>query len=379
VKATLCAIGIGLSLVAACAGVAGCGSSGAAPPATGTPSPADPRAGAAARAELDWLADLPARGSGPRLVSGYFGGYGSTFNAYTWSADGKYPALTGCDFADLSGNGQSVIDTSCDAQLRQYAESGGLVTVSVHGPNPSGAAFTTPMSPAQFTQLTQPTTAIGQAWDKQLAQIAAGLARLTDAGVPVLFRPLMEMNGKAFWWDGQAPADYRQVWQHMFTYVNSLLGASGHELLWVWSPGCESVDGVGGVISDGISTTDYFPGGGYADVVGADCYTNEPAGPATARTDDVQRTYQELSGLARQQRKVFAFAELGGDNGNNEAASNVDFSSWISALHDDYPLAAYFLAWDGQVGPASPQNQNGASLLTDPGVIDKGELAGQGW
>ncbi|WP_246577025.1 glycoside hydrolase family 26 protein [Actinospica durhamensis] len=350
---------------------AGCGSAATAPAAVGTPSPADTRAGTAARAELAWLAALPARGTGPRLVSGYFGGYGSGFDAHTWSVNGTFPGLTGCDYADLPSGGQPVIDTSCDTALRQYAADGGLVTVSVHGPNPSGAAFTTPMDPAQFTQLTQPDTAIGRTWDTQLTQIAAGLARLTDAGVPVLFRPLLEMNGQAFWWSGQSPAVFRQVWQRMFAYVDTALGASGHQVLWVWSPGCEATDGVGGDASNGISTTDYYPGGRYVDVIGADCYTNAPAGPATARTDDVPRTYQELSGLAENQGKPFAFAELGGNNGNDEADSAVDFAAWNDALHADYPLAAYFLAWNGQVGPTGTHNTNGSRLLTDPGVINQ--------
>ena len=344
---------------------AGCDSAATAPASVGTQAPADTRAGTAARAELAWLAGLPARGTGPRLVSGYFGGYGSGFDAHTWSVDGTFPGLTGCDYADLPNGGQPVIDTSCDTALRQYAADGGLITVSVHGPNPSGAAFTTPMDPAQFTRLTQPGTAIGRTWDTQLTRIAAGLARLTDAGVPVLFRPLLEMNGQAFWWSGQSPAVFRQVWRRMFTYVNTLLGASGHQVLWVWSAGCAATDAVGGGVQNGISTTDYYPGGRYVDVIGADCYTNDPAGPATART------YQELSGLARSEGKPFAFAELGGNNGNNEADSDVDFAAWIEALHADYPLATYFLAWNGQVGPTGTRNRNGSGLLTDPGVINQ--------
>ena len=361
------------------AGAAGCASAGPVP--VDSSAPADPQAGAPARTELDRLAALPARGSGPRLLSGYFGGYGSGFDGQSWSVGGRLPGLIGCDFADVPNvpsRGQPMIDTSCDAGLRQYAADGGLVTVSVHGPNPSGAAFTTPMDAAQFTQLTQPDTAIGRAWDAQLTQIAAGLARLTDAGVPVLFRPLLEMNGQAFWWSGQSPAVFRQVWREMFSSVNKLLGSAGHEVLWVWSPGCEETDGAGAVASSGIAATDYYPNGRSVDVIGADCYTNEPAGPASARTDDVPRTYQELSGLARSERKPFAFTELGGDNGNDEADSNVDFAAWIDALHTRYPLAAYFMAWNGQVGPTGTRNRNGSALLTDPGVINRPVELGRG-
>jgi mannan endo-1,4-beta-mannosidase len=135
--------------------------------------------GAAARGELGWLAGLPARASGPRLVSGYFGGYGPGFSARSWSADRKHPALIGCDYVDLPASGRPVINTSCDGALQQYSAAGGLVTVSVHGPNPSGAAFAAPMAASQFTQLTQPNTAIGRSWDNQLGLIAAGLAPTT--------------------------------------------------------------------------------------------------------------------------------------------------------------------------------------------------------
>jgi hypothetical protein len=105
---------------------------------------------------------------------------------------------------------------------------------------------------------------------------------------------------------------------------------------------------------------------------------NHPAGPVTARAADVALTYQELSGLAQREGKPFAFTELGGDNGNNEADSAVDIATWISALHDQYPLASYFMAWNGPVGPTGAKNKNGASLLTDPGVIDHWQLRAEG-
>ena len=331
-----------------------------------TAAPADPQAGPAARAELGWLGTLPARGSGPRLLSGYFGGYGSGFDAHAWSAGGHLPGLIGCDYADIAPNGHPVLDTSCNAQLRAYAAAGGLVTVSVHGPNPAGGSLDTPLSPAQFAQLTQPGTAIGKAWTAQLDTLAAGLRQLSDGGVPVLFRPLLEMNGGAFWWDGQSPAAFRAVWQDMVTRIGARLGPTDHQVLWVWSPGCGS-DGQGNA---GVEA--YYPGDAYADVIGADCYTNQPTAGVVAQT------YRDLSGFAARHGKVFAFSEIGGDNAGDGAASRVDFAAWITALQHDYPRTAYFLAWNGPVGPTGARNGNGASLLTDPGVIDQGQAAAQG-
>jgi hypothetical protein len=71
---------------------------------------ADPQAGQAARDELDWPAALPARLSGrPRLLSGYFGGYGSGFDAHAWSVGGRPPGLIGCDYADVPSSGLPVV------------------------------------------------------------------------------------------------------------------------------------------------------------------------------------------------------------------------------------------------------------------------------
>lgn len=368
-----------VAVVAVLCAIAAAVSGGSASPRAGTAVaavPADPLAGPAARSELRWLADLPARESGPRLVSGYFGGYGSGFTAQGWSADGRYPGLIGCDYADVPTTGQPVIDTSCNAQLRAYAAAGGLVTVSVHGPNPAGGPFNSPLPAAQFAQLLNPDTAIGRAWDGQLDEVAAGLRQLTAAGVPVLFRPLLEMNSDAFWWSGQDAAQFRAVWQNMFSYVSARLGPAGHDVLWVWSAGCEP-GGANGA-SDGAAIEGYYPGNAYADVIGADCYTNDPTATGPSASADVVRTYQDLSGFAAQNAKPFAFTEIGGDNADNEAASNVDFTAWLNALHQDYPQSAYFLAWNGPVGPTGANNRNGASLLTDPGVIDRGQLAAQG-
>ncbi len=59
------------------------------------------------------------------------------------------------------------------------------------------------MTKGCFGQLTDPATPTGSAWDRELSMVAAGLAQLAayrrgngQAGIPVLFRPLMEMNDR---------------------------------------------------------------------------------------------------------------------------------------------------------------------------------------
>ncbi|WP_449480819.1 glycoside hydrolase family 26 protein [Streptomyces avidinii] len=84
-------------------------------------------------------------------------------------------------------------------------------------------------------------------------------------GIPVLLRPYHEMNlarDGGFWWSGQDPAAYRELWQVMYHYLVDTRGL--HNLIFVWSPV---------PWPDGQAPFAYYPGDGYVDMVGVDDYT----------------------------------------------------------------------------------------------------------
>ncbi|WP_441250953.1 glycosyl hydrolase [Kitasatospora sp. McL0602] len=315
-----------------------------APAASAAPAvtPSDPLATTASAQVLDWLAHLPGR-AGSRVVSGLFGGYSGSAFSLAQTEDlkaqtGRYPGLIACDYAS---DGSSTIDSSCNADLKNWWARGGLVSVSVHAPNPVQPDLKGLYTHLEnFQQLTDPTTTVGAAWLRTLDRTAAGLADLDSAGVPVLFRPLHEMNtsgANAFWWSGQDRAAYIAVWQYTYRYLTRTKNL--HNLLWVYSPLCGAGDRAA-----------YYPGAAYTDVVGLDCYPTDPA---------AAQGYGELTAL----HKPFAFAEIGPPNDPTThvpAPGSYDYGRWADAIRTRFPATTYFLAWNDKW---SPTVQLGASTL----------------
>jgi mannan endo-1,4-beta-mannosidase len=86
--------------------------------------------------------------------------------------------------------------------------------------------------------------------------IAVHLARLRDAGVPILWRPLHEASGGWFWW-GTDRDSYFKLWNLLFerlTFHHQL-----NNLIWVWNG----------------QHADWYPGDDTVDIIGEDVYAAE--------------------------------------------------------------------------------------------------------
>ncbi len=77
--------------------------------------------------------------------------------------------------------------------------------------------------------------------------MANELARLRDAGVPVLWRPLHEASGGWFWWGDCEPESYIKLWNVMYDKMTNEHNLTN--LIWIWNgqdpawyPGDETVD-----------------------------------------------------------------------------------------------------------------------------------------
>lgn len=86
--------------------------------------------------------------------------------------------------------------------------------------------------------------------------ISEQLARLRDAGVPVLWRPLHEASGGWFWWGNCSPESYKKLWNVM--YEKMTVEHNLTNLIWIWNgqdpewyPGDDTVD---------IAAWDIYPG-----------------------------------------------------------------------------------------------------------------------
>jgi mannan endo-1,4-beta-mannosidase len=109
---------------------------------------------------------------------------------------------------------------------------------------------------------------------KDLDLIAVQLKRLDAAGVPVLWRPLHEAQGKWFWWGAKGPKPFIWLWQ--FTY-NRLVNEDGvHNLVWVFTAGDDPA---------------WYPGDAYVDVVGIDAYPEDLHDPESGLWDQLQKQF----------------------------------------------------------------------------------------
>ena len=106
------------------------------------------------------------------------------------------------------------------------------------------------------------------------------LARLRDAGVPVLWRPLHEASGGWFWWGDCQPETYKKLWNVMYDKMTNEHGLTN--LIWVWNG----------------QSPDWYPGDETVDIVGWDIYAGKRVDSSQAgRFADMAVNYGDTTKL----------------------------------------------------------------------------------
>ncbi|MEY4385373.1 MAG: hypothetical protein RLY20_656 [Verrucomicrobiota bacterium] len=286
------------------------------------------------------------------------GGPGAEYTNYVakMATDfGRWPALLCVQYEtnNPSGIAASVMNPFALA----YATNGGLVMVHYGPANPWNNGFSgNTNNVTSLTQLLSPGSAAYTNWMAGLDAVAAGLAQLRDAGVPVLLKPLHEQNGAWFWWGRKPRADYIALWRQMHDYFTFTKGLTN--VLWVF----QGSDGV----HDAVPADYYYPGDDVVDVAAQDMYSDIWVYPWSF--DAVFRNYP----------KPHAFSEAG----PNASSLGQWDGSWdtriISTnLHARYPRCSFFCAWSTFNNGAQTKhlalmdNQNVAALLADPWIATR--------
>lgn len=185
------------------------------------------------------------------------------------NASGKYPALRGLDYMgdDFAG---------CNRRAKSWYAKGGIVTICWH----CGSDFSGSHTESMNTELN---------WDKALTEgtaeynaLIAGmdkgakaLLELKEAGVPVIWRPFHEFDGKWFWWGKGGAENFKKLWRIMYDRYTNYWGLDN--LIWNL--------GYCGDVNDG-----WYPGDEYVDIVGADTYVNH--------TDSLVSMYNKTAQVA---------------------------------------------------------------------------------
>ena len=198
---------------------------------------------------------------------------------------GQRPAIYAAELgvtSDHNSNSTAVDSDIVAEALRQY-QSHAIVAMTWHAPRPteeevssrpnastsqtplpSHHATSDQLTDFEWNELLTPGTDLYKRWALQVDSLGATLKRFQTAGVPILWQPYPDLNGKDFWWAGRkgihgSAALYRQLFDR-------LVNRDGiHNLLWVWDAAPPSfAPNAPGALSD------YFPGLLYVDALAMD-------------------------------------------------------------------------------------------------------------
>lgn len=202
----------------------------------------------------------------------------STYSDLAEQITGSYPAVWGQDFgfsADGDLDGINFRPQVIAEAKRQHAE-GSIITLMWHAVRPTedepvtfdGSVCNGMLPEADWHDLLTPGTPTHERWTAQVDVVAALLADLRDAGIPVLWRPYHEMNGSWFWWGGRSgpngyAALYRQLY-HRMVDVHHL-----DNLIWVWNTNAPR--------GNAAPYAGFYPGHDVVDILAADVYANDYA------------------------------------------------------------------------------------------------------
>jgi mannan endo-1,4-beta-mannosidase len=234
------------------------------------PVPVSRDASAEAKALLAQLQGAPSSGA----MSGQqnAGTAPGAATAAVAQAAGRQPAIFS---SDLPGGAEARKAVIAEA-LKAHANHA-VVSLNWRPALPMDQATGAPKDPLtefEWNELLTPGSDLNKLWLAQADAAASALKELEKAGVPVLWNPYPESNGKAFWWAGRKGVHgsaelYRQLFERLVNHDGL------HNLVWVWEaaePGFRP-DAAGAV-------TDYFPGLLYADAVEIRVSRLDPWAPA---------------------------------------------------------------------------------------------------
>lgn len=182
-------------------------------------------------------------------------------------ATGKYPAVAGFDFMNYSPSRVERGAECRDTDLAiEWWKRGGIVTFCWHWNAPKdlvdlppdrswGRGFYTEATTFDVAKaMSDPDSEDYRLILRDIDAIAAQLALLQEAGVPVLWRPLHEASGGWFWWGAKGPEPCIALWKLMYERLTRHHGLN--HLIWVWNG----------------QHAGWYPGDEYVDILGEDIY-----------------------------------------------------------------------------------------------------------
>jgi hypothetical protein len=276
--------------------------------------------------------------------TGVFGTNGMAFEAnYITNTTGKLPAVLGFDFTacTVRASAQDTRHLTTQRAIDWANQRHGIVSFCWHWIAPTNErAFYAKDTTFNLTRGVTEGTPEYQALLRDIDTIAGELKLLQAAHVPVLWRPMHEVNGRWFWWGAFGPESYKKLWRLMFDRLTTYHKINN--LIWVFSPGAST------------DLADWYPGDEYVDMIGQDHYPmNGDNGPA-------RDVFDELSMLGRG-TKLLALSENGPIPDPDRLVS--EKAGWL-----------FFTTWSGNVLMKSNSKEQLTRAYHNPYVLNLDDL-----
>jgi len=223
---------------------------------------------------------------GSKTISGAMGSWswGTEYTDLIYESAGSndYPGIVGFDYIHIDYAGESwAADYNDISTIKECYEAGNLIQIGWHWRVPSSQANVgTPKNYSYDTKAFKIADALTEGtWQnelikEQIAQVAASLQLIQEAGIPVLFRPLHEAAGDYgygawFWWGYEGSEYTKKLWKYLRNTLENDYGINN--LIWVWT--AQTSDN--GNMADVSDLEEWYPGDEYVDIVGADLYVDK--------------------------------------------------------------------------------------------------------
>lgn len=262
---------------------------------------ADPDLIPEARRVLDYLESV----YGKKTLSGMasYGGWRTVFEVC-----GRAPVIYSVDAfgwnkPKFGPSYNRVLESAIETSRDWWHENGGIVSMQFHWGKPgdpngsawvSGEKGTGPVDVAKTVTAGSPEHRVAM---DELRRTADVLEQLAVARVPVLWRPLHEIDGGWFWWtDVDQPENTAALWRMIFDYF--VKERRLHNLIWVYSAGLKpgNLKRSTPLDEEIAYRKRFYPGARYVDIAGIDIYPNSYYGWGSF-TDD---TYRKAFDLMKQ-------------------------------------------------------------------------------
>lgn len=254
------------------------------------------------------------------------------------AAGGTYPAVLGMDVGNYSPSRARAGDTpnAIESAIEYWEKHSGIITLSWHwyADEQYGVSFYTDSTRFNLAKAMNGQDPAGyQMLLDGIDAISAQLARLQQAGVPVLWRPLHEASGGWFWWGASGPEPYLELYRLMYDRMTNVHGLNN--LIWVWN-GQDAA---------------WYPGDEYVDIIGEDIYPGEKV-----YTSQAARFLKALS--YTDARKIIALTE-------NGCIPDTDL------LIRDNVMWAWWCTWEGEFVLKTPGFNAYSDRYTEKSMVRK--------